>query len=141
MMNANIKIKNIKRVSGELVGNIFVKGSRLRPINCPGKLAPFAIDEYPLLFSLASTIKGVSKFSGINFIPELFEAQYYDRVGHQIIFSWGWSEAHPRAADDKDPPGKRSPVWADEFQRQSAALEYDVPTATLETDSGGIQGA
>jgi len=66
MMNANIKIKNIKRVSGELVGNIFVKGSRLRPINCPGKLAPFAIDEYPLLFSLASTIKGVSKFSGIN---------------------------------------------------------------------------
>ena len=57
------------------------------------------------------------------------------------FFSWGWSEAHPHAADDKDPPGKGSQVWADAFQRQSAALEYDVPTATLETDSGRIQRA
>ena len=65
-MNANIKIKNLKKRSGEFVGDIIVKSSRLRSINCPKKLVPLAIDEFPLLFIVASIIKGVSKFSGIN---------------------------------------------------------------------------
>ena len=65
-MNANIKVKNIKKKSGELVGDIFVKSSKLKPINCPKELVPFAIDEFPLLFCIASIINGVSKFSGIS---------------------------------------------------------------------------
>ena len=64
-MNANIKIKNLKKKSGEFVGNIFVKSSSLKPINCPKGLVPFAIDEFPLLFIVASVTKGVTSFSGI----------------------------------------------------------------------------
>ena len=65
-MNANIKIKNLKKKSGEYVGNIFVKSGSLKPINCPKELVSSAIDEFPLLFIIASVIKGVCKFSGIN---------------------------------------------------------------------------
>tara|TARA_B100001013_G_C24414221_1_gene365145 strand:- start:146 stop:670 length:525 start_codon:yes stop_codon:yes gene_type:complete len=65
-MNANIKFKNLKKRSGESVGDIYVKSSLLKPINCPKELVPSAIDEYPLLFSLASVLKGVTKFSGIS---------------------------------------------------------------------------
>jgi len=64
-MNANIKVRNLKKKSGELIGDIVVKSSKLKPINCPKELVPFAIDEFPLLFCVASIIKGVSKFSGI----------------------------------------------------------------------------
>ena len=65
-MNANIKIKNYKKISGEIIGDILVKSSNLKPIICSKKLVPSAIDEFPLLFVVASIIKGVSKFSGIN---------------------------------------------------------------------------
>ena len=65
-MNANIRIKNLKKKSGEHVGNIFVKSGSLKPINCPKELVSYAIDEFPLLFIIASVIKGVCKFSGIN---------------------------------------------------------------------------
>jgi len=65
-MNANIKIKKLKKESGESVGNIIIKSSSLKSIKCSKKLVPFAIDEFPLLFIAASLTKGVSKFSGIN---------------------------------------------------------------------------
>ena len=64
-MNANIKVKNLKKKSGELVGNLVIKSSILKPINCSKNLVPFSIDEFPLLFIAASTIKGISKFNGI----------------------------------------------------------------------------
>jgi 3-phosphoshikimate 1-carboxyvinyltransferase len=65
-MNANIKIKNLKKRSGELIGDLVIKSSKLKPINCPKNLVPSAIDEFPLLFVVASITKGVSKFFGIN---------------------------------------------------------------------------
>ena len=65
MMNANIQIKNLKKKSGELIGDLYVKSSFLKPINCSKKLVPFAIDEFPLLFVIASLVKGVSIFNGI----------------------------------------------------------------------------
>ena len=64
-MNANIKIKNIKKQSGEPIGDIMVKSSNLKPINFPKKLVTSTIDEFPLLFIISSLLKGVSKFSGI----------------------------------------------------------------------------
>ncbi len=64
-MRAKIKIKNVKKISGEPIGNILVESSNLKSINCPKELVPFAIDEFPLLFAIASRIKGISKFSGI----------------------------------------------------------------------------
>ena len=65
-MNANIKIKNLKKKSGEFVGNILVKNSYLKSISCPKELVPSTIDEFPLLFVVASLLKGVTKFSGIS---------------------------------------------------------------------------
>ena len=64
-MNANIKIKNKKKKYGETVGDVLVKSSSLKSINCPKYLTPAAIDEFPLLFVAASVAKGISKFSGI----------------------------------------------------------------------------
>ena len=65
-MNANIKIKNLRKKSGEFVGNIIVRSSNLKSIKCSKILVPSAIDEFPLLFIVASVIKGTSKFYGIN---------------------------------------------------------------------------
>ena len=64
-MNANIKTKNIKRKNGEPVGDIVIKNSYLKPILCPKILVPSAIDEFPLLFVVASVTDGISKFNGI----------------------------------------------------------------------------
>jgi len=64
-MNANIKIKNLRKISGESVGNIIVKSSNLRSINCPRELVPFLIDEFCILFVIAALTKGLSKFNGI----------------------------------------------------------------------------
>jgi len=65
-MNANIKIKNIKKKAGETIGDIIVKSSSLKSINCPTNLVPSAIDEFPLLFIASSLIRGTSKFNGIS---------------------------------------------------------------------------
>ena len=65
-MNANIKIKNLRKKEGEPIGDIIIKSSTLKSIKCPKTLVPSAIDEFPLLFITASLIKGTSKFNGIN---------------------------------------------------------------------------
>ena len=65
-MNAYIKIKNLKIKSGEPIGDILIKSSSLRAIRCPKKFVPAAIDEFPLLFIIASITKGTTTFSGIN---------------------------------------------------------------------------
>jgi len=64
-MNANIKIINLKKKAGELIGNLVIRSSSLKSIRCPKTLVPSAIDEFPLLFITASLLKGVSKFDGI----------------------------------------------------------------------------
>ena len=64
-MNANIKIKNLRKISGEIVGSVEIKSSRLKSINCPKELIPFLIDELPILFIISSLTKGVSKFKQI----------------------------------------------------------------------------
>ena len=65
-MNANIKIKNLKKISGEPVGDIIIKSSILKPVVCPKELGPFLIDEFCILFVIAALTKGLSKFTGIN---------------------------------------------------------------------------
>ena len=65
-MNANIKVKNIKKVFGETVGTIVVKSSSLKSIKCPKELVPSLIDEFCILFIIAALTKGISKFTGIN---------------------------------------------------------------------------
>jgi len=62
-MNANIKIKDLKRDSnsGELLGTIVAYSSKLKPITVSENVAKF-IDELPLLFICAALQNGVSKF-------------------------------------------------------------------------------
>tara|TARA_B100001123_G_scaffold450556_1_gene621951 strand:+ start:1520 stop:2875 length:1356 start_codon:yes stop_codon:yes gene_type:complete len=66
-MNANIKIKNLKRdlSSGELTGSIITSSSRLKPITISKEIGTI-IDELPILFVIASLTKGVSKFKSIS---------------------------------------------------------------------------
>ena len=61
----NIKIKNVKKNFGEPVGDIFVKSSKLKPIKFSSHEFSSTLDEMPILFILASQIRGVSTFSNI----------------------------------------------------------------------------
>ena len=63
--NANIKINNLRKVSGELMGSITVSSSELKPIILSRDTGKF-IDELPILFIIASLTKGVSKFKNIS---------------------------------------------------------------------------
>jgi len=62
--NANIKINNLRKVSGELMGSITVFNSKLKPIIISRDIGKF-IDELPILFIIAALTKGVSKFKNI----------------------------------------------------------------------------
>ena len=64
-MKANIKIINIKNICGEKVGDIIVKSSKLKSINCPKNLVPKTIDEFPILMVVAARAAGISTFSGL----------------------------------------------------------------------------
>jgi len=63
-VNANIKINNLRKVSGELVGSVTIFSSKLKPIIVSKDIGKF-IDELPVLFIIAALTKGVSKFKNI----------------------------------------------------------------------------
>lgn len=63
-VNANIKINNLRKVSGELVGSITASNSKLKPIIVSKDIGKF-IDELPILFVMAALTKGVSKFKNV----------------------------------------------------------------------------
>lgn len=64
-MNAKIKLTNIKTKSREIVGDIIVKSSTLKSINCPTSLVPSTIDEFTILMIAAAKAKGITTFSGL----------------------------------------------------------------------------
>ena len=64
-MNAKIKLINIKTKCGEKVGDIVVKSSTLKSINCPASLVPSTIDEFTILMIAAAKAKGITTFSGL----------------------------------------------------------------------------
>ncbi len=62
-MGANVKFINKKTLYGEPIADIFVESqSSFKPINCPVKLNSNAIDEFLVIFLLASKASGVSVF-------------------------------------------------------------------------------
>ena len=62
-MGANVKLVNKKTLYGELVADICVESqSSFKPINCPVKLNSNAIDEFLVIFLLASKASGISVF-------------------------------------------------------------------------------
>ena len=64
-MNAKIKLMNVKTKYGEKVGDIVVKSSILKSINCPASLVPSTIDEFAVLMIAAAKAKGTTTFSGL----------------------------------------------------------------------------
>ena len=63
-MNAKIKIKDLRILSGEKVGTIIAQSSKPDSI-LVSKDVPKFIDELPLLFICASLAKGISKFKNV----------------------------------------------------------------------------
>ena len=62
---ANIKFINIRKHNQEIIGDIFVKSSKLRPIKASKEYYVKSTDEYPILFVIAALSNGVSIFRGI----------------------------------------------------------------------------
>ena len=63
---ANIKFKNIKKINNEIIGDIFVKSGKLKPIKASAKYYPSTTDEYVILSVCAAMIPGISVFKGIS---------------------------------------------------------------------------
>ena len=63
---ADITTQNVKRVCGELQGDLVVKKSALKPFFCPSKRSAALLDEIPALAVLALTVKGKSVFEGVS---------------------------------------------------------------------------
>ena len=65
-MGANVKIINKRDVSGERLADICVKSQKtFKPINCPIELNSNAIDEFLIIFLLASKASGASSFKNL----------------------------------------------------------------------------
>ena len=62
-MGAKIRFINKRNICGERVADIITKSQRnFKPINCPVELNSNAIDEFLIIFLLASKASGVSSF-------------------------------------------------------------------------------
>ena len=66
MMGAKIKFLNVRNYKGEKISNIFIKsGKNLKAINLDPKFNSSAIDEFLLIFLVASTCQGISTFKNL----------------------------------------------------------------------------
>ena len=63
---AKIKFKNLKKTNNELIGDILVQSSILKPIVASKNYYTTMTDEYPILFVIAALTKGTSYFRGID---------------------------------------------------------------------------
>ena len=62
-MGAKVKFLNKRKICGEFLGDIFVKSQKnFKAINCPVRLNSNAIDEFLIIFLLASKASGTSRF-------------------------------------------------------------------------------
>ena len=65
-MGIKFIFKNIKYYNGEKISDITVKSPKnIKPINCPKKFNSSAIDEFLILFLIASKADGTSYFKGL----------------------------------------------------------------------------
>ena len=64
--NAKINFTNIKKINGELRGDIQVQSSKIKPLIASSNYYVSSTDEYPILFVIAALTKGTSLFSGIS---------------------------------------------------------------------------
>jgi 3-phosphoshikimate 1-carboxyvinyltransferase len=64
-MGADIEIENRRQASGEEVGDIAIRSSKLRGIRVPPERAPSMIDEYPVLSVAAAFAEGATRMEGL----------------------------------------------------------------------------
>lgn len=62
---AKIKFANLKKENNEIKGDIHIKSCKLTSIKTNSDWYPKTADEFPILFVIASLIKGTSVFKGI----------------------------------------------------------------------------
>ena len=83
---AKIKFKNIKRKNNEVVGDIIVRNSNIKPLKVSSKYYPSTTDEYVILSVCAAMTPGVSVFNGIGDLSnkESSRAQEMKKILNQI---------------------------------------------------------
>ena len=83
---AKIKFKNVKRKNNEVVGDIIVKNSNLKPLKTSSKYYPSTTDEYVILSVCAAMTPGVSVFNGIGDLSnkESSRAQEMKNILNQV---------------------------------------------------------
>lgn len=64
-MGADISFCNQKTVCGEKIADIRVRTSKLKAIDIPEDIAPFMIDEYPILSIACAYASGTTKMNGL----------------------------------------------------------------------------
>ena len=74
---AKISFSNRRLIHNEIIGDIIVKSSNLKPIKASKKYYLNSTDEYPILFIISAFIKGNSFFSGISDLKN----KESDRIG------------------------------------------------------------
>jgi len=62
---AKIIFKNIKKKNNEIIGDIDVASSLIKPLRAPEIFYVKSTDEFPILFCIAALTKGISIFKGI----------------------------------------------------------------------------
>ena len=66
-MGGKIKFINKRKICGEIVADIFVQSQKkYKSINCPVSLNSNAIDEFLVIFLLASKASGISSFKRLD---------------------------------------------------------------------------
>tara|TARA_Y100001970_G_scaffold266075_1_gene354331 strand:- start:7938 stop:9296 length:1359 start_codon:yes stop_codon:yes gene_type:complete len=76
---AKIVYKNLRKNNiNELVGDICIKSSKLKPIRASAKIYPSMPDEYPILFIIAALTPGVHVFKGISDLSNKESSRAYE---------------------------------------------------------------
>ncbi len=60
-----IKMVNKRKKNNEIIGDILIKSSKIKPIKSKPTYYLSATDEYPIMFVMAALTNGISKFQGI----------------------------------------------------------------------------
>ncbi|MAJ85477.1 MAG: 3-phosphoshikimate 1-carboxyvinyltransferase [Candidatus Pelagibacter sp.] len=111
---AKIFFRNKKRINGEIVGDLLIKSSKLKPLNSTVSEFSTMVDEFPILFVIASFIPGVSTFRGIDDLKN----KESDRIGEmkkiiktlKISFSYSGGIVKILGSDKKDYSNKNIKV-------------------------------
>ena len=62
-MGGKVKLENKRKICGEIIADIFVESQKyFKSIDCPVRLNSNAIDEFLIIFLLASKATGISRF-------------------------------------------------------------------------------